>query len=220
VKANRIGILAASLASAALILPLQSRAQVSVGILGGLGSTSLSGTAPDDATYTGERSFTFGLTTALTIGEGLALILQPQYVGRGSGVAYAVKGEDEPRDSLTLSMAYISIPFGLSVTSASGRFFVTSLLDYSRIVSADFDDGSGAVDIQELLPESDFGVSLGVGTRIDVGHPILEVELRYSRGLRNLAGGGVALPEAFPPRLRVTGVRVIAGLQFVVGGGS
>ncbi|MCK7517466.1 MAG: hypothetical protein MZV64_06960 [Ignavibacteriales bacterium] len=64
-------------------------------------SSSLSGDAPEDASYSGKTGFSGGLDPAdFTLTEDIVLSIQPRYLQKGTSVAYDV-GEYELRDSLT-----------------------------------------------------------------------------------------------------------------------
>ena len=74
-------------------------AQTNLGILLGVSSSSLNGDTPPNGTYTRKSSPIVGLSVEFGIGDGLYLIMQPQYLTRGTGVAFAVADQTEPRDS-------------------------------------------------------------------------------------------------------------------------
>ncbi len=75
-------------------------------------SSSISGDAPEDASYSGKIGFSGGLIADFTLTEDIILSIQPRYLQKGTSVAYDV-GEYELRDSLTATLDYISLPIML-----------------------------------------------------------------------------------------------------------
>jgi hypothetical protein len=199
----------------------EAQAQYLLGIKVGSGSTSLNGDRPPDGTYTGHRGFSIGALLGVSVGDGIFLIAEPGIVERGSGLAFAVPGQEEPRDSVDLSLGYVTLPVGLRVLSKSGRIFVTSTVDFSYLTSAEVDEGSGPRDVSEAVNELAVGVRFSVGMHVPIGRPVVTVEFGYGQSVRNLANEGASTPDwDFPPRFQVRGFRLSGGLQVNVGGGS
>ena len=65
-------------------------AQTNLGILFGVSSSSLNGDTPPNGTYTGKSSPIVGFSAEFGVGNGLHLIMQPQYLARGTSVAFGV----------------------------------------------------------------------------------------------------------------------------------
>ena len=210
-----VGFLLALVATAG-----SAAAQTDLGILVGVSSSSLNGDAPPNGTYTRKWSPIVGLSAEFGIGDGLYLITQPQYLTRGTGVAFAVADQPEPKDSLALSLSYLSIPMGLKVESGSGRFYVSSVLDLGILTSATLDQGSTDEDVKDEVDVVDFAVGLGVGGQFSVGRRPVTIELRYSQSLLNLPSDAsqIGNDETFPTRFRESGLQLIAGLYFGLGG--
>ena len=196
-------------------------AQTNLGILLGVSSSSLRGDTPPDGAYTRKLSSIVGLSAEFGIGDGLALIIQPQYLTRGAGLAYAVEDQAEPRDSLTLSLSYLSVPMGLKVESGSGRFYVSSVLDLGILTSATLDSGSTEEDVKGEVDPIDLAIGLGLGGQFSIGRRPITIELRYSQSLLNLPSEGSPIggDGTFPVRFRVAGLQLVAGLYFGLGGG-
>ena len=53
--------------------------QIYIGATGGLMSSSLSGDAPEDASYSGKTGFSGGLIADFTLTEDIVLSIQPRY---------------------------------------------------------------------------------------------------------------------------------------------
>jgi len=196
-----------------------ARAQLLLGVRAGSGSTSLKGDKPRDATYTGHRGFSLGVLVGVPVGDGILLVAEPGFVERGTGLAFAVPNQDELRDSVDLSLKYVTLPLGLRVVSDGGRFFVSSTVDLSYLISADVDEGSGPRDVSDAVNPLEVSVRFGVGVHIPVGRPVLTLEFGYEQSARNLTNDSVTPPEwSFPPRFLVRGFRISGGLQIEVGG--
>ena len=195
-------------------------AQTNLGILLGVSSSSLDGDTPPNGTYTRLWSPIVGLSAEFGIGDGIHLIVQPQYLTRGTGVAFAVAGQEEPQDSLTLSLSYVSVPMGLKVATGSGRFYVSSVLDLGILTSATLSDGSTDEDVKGDLHPVDFAVGLGVGGQFSIGRRPMTIELRYSQSLFNLPkdASQIGDDDRLPARFRVGGLQLVAGLYFRLGG--
>jgi hypothetical protein len=213
-----IGLLFTLVATAGL--PGPATAQTNLGILLGASSSSLNGDKPPNGTYTKKWSPIVGLSAEFGIGDGLYLIIQPQYLTRGTGVAYAVEDQEEPRDSLTLSLSYVSIPVGLKVASGSGRFYVSSVLDLGILTTATLESSSTEEDVKGDVDPIDLAIGLGVGGQFSIGRLPMTLELRYSQSLLNLPSEGSRLGEdqTFPARFRVSGLQLVAGLYLELGG--
>jgi hypothetical protein len=195
-------------------------AQTDLGVVLGVSRSSLRGDTPPNGTYTTEWGPILGLSAEFGIGDGLYLIAQPQYVTRGTRVAFAVEGQTEPQDSLTLSLSYVSIPMGLKVRSESGRWYASSVLDLGILTSATFDNGSSEEDVKDSVDSVDLAVGLGVGRQFSIGRRPMTIELRYSQSLMNLLTEGTQVGGGgtFPGRFRVSGLQLVAGLYLGLGG--
>jgi len=76
-------------------LAASAPAQTDLGILLGVTSSSLDGDSPPNGTYTSKSSLIAGVSAEFEVGDGLHLIIQPQYLTRGTGVAFAVADQEE-----------------------------------------------------------------------------------------------------------------------------
>ena len=73
-------------------------------------SSSLSGDAPKDASYSGKTGISGGLIADFTLAEDIILSIQPRFLQKGTSVAYDV-GEYELRDSLTATLDYSKLTY-------------------------------------------------------------------------------------------------------------
>lgn len=207
------------IAMMALASTMPVSGQTNVGVLFGANSSSIGGDSPDDGELTAKTGAIAGLSVEFDMGEGLYLIVQPQFVGRGSGVAFAVEDEPEPRDSLSLSLDYISVPVGLKVVSPTERFYASSVLDLGFLTRANFNDGSSDTDVKDAVNAFDLAIGIGIGTTFSVGGPSMTIELRYSQSILNLPSAEISIGEdGFPRRFRASGMQLVGGLFLNRGG--
>jgi hypothetical protein len=204
----------------ALLLLLSSAAPAQgrffLGATGGLSSTSLSGDAPDKASYTSLIGFSAGLIGEYALTDDIRLSIQPSYVRRGTGVAFDV-GQEDLRDSLELSLGYFSVPLMARFMTPRGAWFVNGGLDCGFLLNASLSDvnAGGSVDVKNYVNGFDLAMILGVGGVVEVAPAFLTFEVRYTQSLLN-AGSNDALAAAVgvPVRFRSTGFQLLAGVLF------
>lgn len=215
------GLLLALCFAVHLAVPSASKAQVNLGFAVGLNSSGLSGDSPPNVSYTGSTNFLANVVADFKVAEDVWISVQPGYAGRGTGLAYKVEGEDEPRDSLRLSAGYLSVPVLLKV-QAGRKVYVTGGLDFSYLLSAELapEAGGEGVDFKEGLRDFSLGIVFGVGAMFPIGKPRITVEGRYVSGLTNDAEDvrSDALGSDLPVRFRFTGLQLLVGLLIPLGG--
>lgn len=181
-------------------------------------SSSISGDAPEDASYSGKIGFSGGLISDFTITEDIILSIQPRYLQKGTSVAYDV-GEYELRDSLTATLDYISLPIMLKINSLNKRIFFSSGLDFGYLMNSTVEnivDGS-TQDVSNLFKTFDISATLGFGVNIPIGAPIISLELRYMQSLLNLSD--ISSDESgttFPYRFRASGFQFLTSILFPI----
>ena len=192
--------------------------QTYVGVFGGIMSSSLSGDAPKDASYSGKTGFSGGLIADFSLTEDVILSIQPRYLQKGSTVSYDV-GEYELKDSLTASLDYFSLPIILKINSLNKRVFFSSGLDFGYLINSSVEnlmDGS-TKEVDNLVKTFDISASFGFGVNIPVGTPIISLELRYMQSLLNLSD--ISLNESgttFPYRFRTSGFQFLTSVQIPI----
>jgi hypothetical protein len=203
---------------AAAALPRPGQAQ-QIGFQGGLNRAGIQGDAPPNAQYGGGFGFMAGITFDLPIARDVSLSLQPMYARRGTGIAYAVEGEEEPRDSLDVTLNYISVPLVARVQAAHGRTYVTGGVDVGWLMDATLTGRGEDEDIASAFEDLDVAALFGFGVVFPLGAPRLTTELRYSQSLLNLSAGGTGPSGAdLPERFRANGFQLLAGLLIPLGG--
>ena len=215
------GTLFLMVAAAILAIPTAAAAQVNLGFAVGLNSSGLSGDAPPDVSYTGRTGFLASVVADFRVADDVWISVQPGYAGRGTGLAFKVKGEEEPRDSLSLSADYLSVPVLMKV-QAGRKVYVTGGLDVSYLLSAELapKDGGEGVDFKEGLKDFSLGIVFGVGAMFPIGKPRITVEGRYVASLTNDAESerSDTVGTDLPARFRFTGLQLLVGVLFPLGG--
>ena len=97
---------------------------------------------------------------------------------------------------------------------------MSSVLDLGILTSATLDNGSTEENVKGDVEPVDLAVGLGVGGKFSIGRRPMTVELRYSQSLLNLPSEGSRIggDGTFPARFRVSGLQLVAGLYFGLGG--
>jgi hypothetical protein len=213
--------LLALLLAAHIASPIASPAQVNLGFSVGINSSGLSGDAPSGVSYTGSTNFLAGVVADFGVADDVWISVQPGYVGRGTGIAFKIDGQEEPQDSLTLSLDYLALPVLLKVVTGNGKVYVTSGLDLSYLLSANLTPVSGGdgADVKDAFKTVSAGVIFGVGAMFPIGRPRITVEGRYTQSLTNDAEP--ARDEngsEIPLRFRSTGLQLLVGLLIPLGG--
>jgi hypothetical protein len=204
----------------ALLLALSSVAlaqgQFFLGATGGLSRTSLSGDAPDNASYTSLIGFSAGLIGEYALTDDIRLSIQPSYVRRGTGIAFDV-GEEELRDSLELSLGYFSLPVMARFMSAKRAWFVNGGLDCGFLLNASLSDvnAGGNADVKKFINALDLMMIFGVGGSVEIAPGFLTFELRYTQSLLNAGSSNqLATAVGVPVRFRSSGVQLLTGVLF------
>jgi hypothetical protein len=197
-------------------LPAPASAQWVVGAQGGVAAFSVGGDAPEEASYGRQTRLTAGLVLARHLSPSFVLRFEPGIVQKGTAVAFEVQGVEEPVDSLSLSLDYVSLPLLAQVFSPGGRGFVTAGVSLGILSSATLETvGGQSQGVEDFLADTDTSLMFGVGGLVLRGQPLLSLELRYEQSLTNAPGTRMeSLPEGF----RSSGFQLLAGLAWRLGG--
>lgn len=201
-----------------LSLNISVFSQTYIGAAGGLMSSSLSGDAPQDASYSSKTGFSGGLVVDFTLTEDIILSIQPRFLQKGTSVAYDV-GEYELKDSLTATLDYVSLPIMVKINSLNKRIYFSTGLDFGYLMNSTVEnivDGS-TKDISNLFKTFDLSATFGLGVNIPVGTPIISLELRYMQSLLNLSDiSSTESAEVFPYRFRTSGFQFLTSILFPI----
>jgi hypothetical protein len=176
----------------------------------------MSGDLPQDGSYTSKAGFNAGFIGEYVLTDDFHLSLQPSFVRRGTGVAFDV-GDLDPKDSLSITLDYLSLPLLARFLTTGGTWFVNGGVDLGFLLNASRHDiTTGAtVDVQSLLNDVDLMMLLGVGGVFPIDPAILSFELRYAQSLLNAgANDQLAAFVGVPPRFRSSGFSLLAAVLF------
>jgi len=206
------------IASSVVLMPGTAGAQ-RLGIVGGLNRAGIQGDAPLNTQYSGATGFLAGVVFEFSVAQDVFVSFQPQYARRTTGIAFAIEGEEQPRDSLDVALSYVTLPVLAKVQALHGRTYVTGGFDVGMLLDAKLRGRGPDEDIKTVLNDLDVAALFGFGVVFPLGAPQLTVELRYSQSLLNLSAGGMGLSgAALPDRFRAGGFQLLAGMLVRLGG--
>lgn len=172
-----------------LLISIISSAQIRVGALAGLNSTSFSGDTPQGANFASNVGYSGGITADLFFLDDVSVLLQPMYSHKTSTIQFDVNYQYDPIDSMDLFIDYVEIPLNVKVTANNKIAYVTAGLTFSIPLSATIINNTlgSETDIKEFFESFSVSANFGVGVQFKIGKPYLFFELRYSQGLTNLS---------------------------------
>lgn len=172
-----------------LFISTISSAQIRVGALIGLNSTSFSGDTPPGSNFASDVGYSGGITADFFFLDDVSILLQPMYSHKTSTIQYDVNYQYEPIDSMNLFIDYVEIPLNVKVTANNKIAYVTAGLTFSIPLSATIINNTlgSETDINEFFETFSVSANFGVGVQFKIGKPYLFFELRYSQGLTNLS---------------------------------
>jgi len=204
-----------------LVEAFPAAAQVRVGAFGDLNRSGLSGDAPSDFSYSTRTAIGFGLVGEMQIASDVWLSVQPMIQQRGAGIEYKFEGEQDPVKIATLELSYFAVPVLARFTTASGKVYITSGVNFSFLSSADLvpeTSGAETVDVKSDFEDLDIAVDFAVGGLLPLGPVELMIEARYEQGILNTLVSDPS-DEAFGnARLRSSGLQLLAGVLVTLGG--
>lgn len=193
-------------------------AQTSVGIIGGVNLLSLSGDAPSGASYSGGAGYMFGISVETRIGNGIKLMLQPNYSHTQTGIGIDV-GEEEPKDSMDVSFNYYRIPILVKIEAFNNVSYFISGLDLGILKDAKIQDVNKTkdeTDITDRLNDIDLAAVFGVGVKFRLSNKLnLGIEGRYNQSLLNMAKdfNGASFNN-LPARFKQSGFQFLSCISF------
>lgn len=187
-----------------------SMGQTYLGVFGGLNNSKLSGDPPPNGTYNNFMGGNFGALFDVKLGKSVYLSIQPSYSQEGTKVAYTVRGEYDPVDSVKFRLNYFSLPLILKVSSSNDRFYALSGVETAMLLSNAV-KMEGAEETYDDISQWNVSIHFGAGLNIPLGYPSMFVELRYSQGLINLTDK--PLTNDIIPRVKTTGFKLLCGVR-------
>jgi hypothetical protein len=206
-----------AVAFAALVCPSQGEGQWVVGAQAGVSAFGVAGRAPDDAGYGRQGRVMVSALLGYEIGSSVVVRVEPSLIQKGSGVSFQVEGLEEPVDSLSLNLDYISVPVVAQVFTRGGRGFVTGGIEIGFLSSASLAtvNSGEELDVKDLLESTDLSWVFGAGGLVRRSQPEMSLELRYSQSLSKAFEG---TSSGLPTGLRSSGFQLMAGVSWRLGG--
>jgi hypothetical protein len=191
--------------------------QTSIGIIGGLNLLSVSGDAPEDASYSGGAGYMFGVTAEIKIADKIKLMLQPNYSHTQTGIGIDI-GEEDPKDSFDVSFNFYRIPLLAKIEAFNNVTYFLSGLDFGFLKDAKIQDVNktkDAKDISDKINDIDLAAVFGAGVKFRVSNFNLGIEARYNQSLINMAkdNNGQTFDD-LPPRFRQSGFQLLSCITF------
>jgi hypothetical protein len=195
----------------------RSMAGIQFGLHAGVSRTALSGDVPEDASYLSKYGFIGTLSGEIPVTEDVNLYFGLQYLEKGTSVGYEVPKEKELRDSLSLSLKYISLPILMRVYSSNGKTYVSGGFDLGFLQDGRLKDvrtGSER-DVTGWFKDIDISMCLGFGIMIPIDVLKLNFELKYVQSILSIGDlDGMDLQTGVPVRIRTNGFQFHTGIVF------
>lgn len=199
----------------ALCVILPARAQMNLGVLGGLNLANMNVDPPMEGIELSNRIvFVFGGVLDYSLSKYFALRLEPIYLQKGvkfetdeapGGVDYVFKG------------AYLEIPvmitYGLVIHKIKPYLLAGPTVGFCLSSKKDisWDSQHLDIDIKEGTESIDLGLGFGAGLNVPIGSNLIFLEARYVFGLTNVN------KEPTDPVVKNKGIQLFTGLTFPVG---
>jgi len=163
-------------------------AQIRVGFLGGINSTSFGGDNPFNGSYSSDFGYNIGITADFYFLSDVALNIQPMYSNESTNIQYDVDYQYDKYDSISIKVDYFELPLNIKVIANNKIAYITAGLSIKIPLSAISTDNTLDTDrdIVKRFESFILGANFGVGLQFDLGKPKLFFELRYSQSLTNL----------------------------------
>ncbi len=199
----------------AICFAASAAAQSRVGLTAGLIWSNLGGNAPENAEYRRALGMNAGIVGDIALTKDVALSIQPMFARRGANVYFDV-GEEEPRDSLEVRLDYVDCLVMVKVYADNRVSYFTSGLGVGFRTKATLKDiRAGEKDVGSLFREVDLSIAFGVGFMVPARNTLVTFELRYQQSLLNLVDPDADVAtDVFAPRLRSSGVQLLAAVLF------
>lgn len=205
-------------ASAAALRVGEARA-AAIGAQLGVDRGRIDGDAPPNSEYTSKYGLVAGIQGELGLARDLSLSLQPSYVHRLNGVLFAPSTRGGSETELELAFDYISVPLVVKFAKAGGRTYVAGGVTADIVTAATLSGAGPDRDVKSVYKSTGFGALLGFGVVFPAGRTRITTELRFVQGLTNMnTGDAAAASGALAPRLHSSGLELIVGSLFPVGG--
>ena len=206
------------LASAVALRAGEARA-AAIGAQLGVDRGRIDGDAPPNSEYTSKYGLVAGIQGELGFAQDLSLSLQPSYIHRLNGVLFAPSTRGGSPTEVELAFDYISVPLVVKFAKAGGRTYVSGGVTTDFVTAATLSGAGPDRDVKTAYKSTAFGALLGFGVVFPAGRTRFTTELRFVQGITNMTtGAAAAAAGALAPRLHSSGLELIVGSLFPVGG--
>ena len=211
---------------------MPARAQVRLGVLGGLNLANLSFEPASDPDPSRSTKLGAGAVVQFRLAENLELQLEPMYLQKGARQESSFDfsfGDAETDSSVTFNadikakLSYLELPVMLKLALGTGstRPYLMAGPTLGWRLSAKY-KGTVTVsgfsqeideDVKDLTKSMDLGLGFGAGMSFPAGRAAVFVQGRYTLGLTNINDD----PEDTATKIKTDGMQVMAGVTFPLG---
>lgn len=213
----------------AVVLNGPIQAQNTVGILGGFNFAKFDIIHPGPGTEVNSKSFfCFGGLYERQFSQRFSLVLQPQYMKKGTLVKDNSEGSEFP-----FSLTYLELPVFLKYTFGDKvKPYLLAGPSFGYLLDAEVETDLGVVvfkgDMTEVTEKFDMGIGFGAGLNFPINRVTFFLEGRYLLGLTNAQKGGsftigagsiseIITFEKEEDAFKNRGFQIMAGLAFPLG---
>jgi opacity protein-like surface antigen len=215
----------------ALLIALPARAQVNIGVVGGVNIATLSGNDASGAGIDFSSRTAFGVGGVLDIGlsDNVALRLEPMYLQKGGDFNLSVVPLGNVNLKFAAKTTYVEVPVFLKVQfgTSTARPYLMGGPTLGLKLSSKFDasgPGIASVDLDadNVTESTDFGLGIGGGVSFSLGSNSIFIEGRYALGLSDIFKAGTVTimgqsVQADNLEIKTRGVQFMAGITFPLG---
>lgn len=190
-------------------------AQINLGVLGGVNSTTINGDSPPDGSYTSGYGYNLGALIDVYLVEDIAINLQPMYTQNSTYVSYEVNYQYEEYDSISIKTEYIELPINIKILADNQIAYVTAGVSLAQLLEAKLKNqrSSEEISVEERFESLLLKANFGVGIQFSIGVPIIFFEFNYSQSLTNISND-TFLDLNIDSKLKSNGIRLYTGIKF------
>lgn len=189
-------------------------AQLCVGVLGGVNSSSFNGDNPPDGSYTSGYGYNIGGIIDIYIFDDVVLNLQPMYSKYSTFISYDVDYQYENYDSILIKADYTEIPVNVKIVADNDIAYVTAGVGFAYLIDAEAKNQRSGEErvIEDRLESFIIKANFGVGAKFSLGLPIIFFELHYSQSLTNITTDSIT-DFNITGKLKSNGLRLYTGVM-------
>jgi hypothetical protein len=218
---NRFQLLVVVLLAAVLVLP--ARAQINLGLIGGINIADLSGKDPS----TGEK-LDFSSQTGLGVGgvldigfsQNVSLCFEPMYLQKGA--------KEKLEDPASLKVGTLEAPalLKLSFGTSDTQPYILAGPAIAFVLRSNLELGGQGIsvklDASDITKSTDFTINFGGGVNFQLQSLSIFIEGRYALGLSDVAKAGeitvLGVTEQFDDAdIKTRGILIMGGVAFPMG---